>query len=287
MTFFATFWGVRGSIPTPGASTIRYGGNTPCISIDRGDRTRVILDAGSGIRNLGRHLMEQPGWSETCLLLTHTHWDHIQGLPFFQPLAVPEFTLRIFGAVQETVTLERVLELQTHPAVFPVPFSSAAAQLSITHVEAEPFEVPDLVVTPFRLCHPGTTLGFRLVPHGSTRAFAYVTDNELGGGGEGRRDAGWHARLVRWLDGAHTLVHDAMYTTAMMPRRAGWGHSTTHEAVDLAIAAGCARLVLFHHEPEHDDDTIDRLVADAQAYARERGGALEVLGAVEGMRLAL
>lgn len=286
MPYSVTLWGTRGSIPTPGPRTIRHGGNTPCVTLDRDGVPHIILDAGSGLRVLGRRLMEQDGWAETVLLLTHTHWDHIQGLPFFQPLAVRDFTLRIYGAAQEGVPLAKVLESQMHPSVFPIPLSSAAAALSVTEVGEEPFRTQGVDVTPFRLCHPGTTLGFRLQPPGA-RSVAYVTDNELGAGGASRRDDGWRARFGAWLAGTDTLLHDAMYRDAEITARAGWGHSSTGEAVDVAVEAGCRRLVLFHHEPEHDDDTLDAERDAAERHARRLGSALEVITASEGARLEL
>ncbi len=282
-----TFWGTRGSIPTPGPRTARYGGNTPCVGITDGGATLVILDAGSGLRPLGAALAAQRRAVSAHLLLSHTHWDHIQGFHFFRPLGVRGNTLRIYGAAQEGVPLEQILHRQMEPTVFPVPLEALAATVSVTPVAEGAFEVDGFGVRALRLRHPGTTLGYRLRPADGGREVAYVTDNELGPGGAYPVAADWRARLVAFLEGVDTLIHDAMYAESIIAARAGWGHSTPGEAVDLAAEAGCRRLVLFHHDPENDDDAVDALVRDARAYAALKSPRLEVEAASEGRRLSL
>lgn len=284
-----TFWGVRGSIPTPGPGTARYGGNTPCLSVTNGDSGLLILDAGSGLRGLGHELMrslpERPLRAQ--LLLTHTHWDHIQGLPFFKPLSAKGNEVRIFGAAQEGVPLEDILGRQMDPMVFPVPLRALAARIEVTEVSPGRFEVEGFEVDAVRLRHPGTTLGYILRPLRGGRSLAYITDNELGTGGSYPVAANWRDDLVRRLAGVDTLIHDAMYVDQMITARAGWGHSTPREAVDLAGAAGVRRLLLFHFEPEHDDGAMDRILADARAYAARVAPSLEVDAATEGMTFTL
>jgi phosphoribosyl 1,2-cyclic phosphodiesterase len=284
-----TFWGVRGSIPTPGAGTARYGGNTPCLSITNGTAGLVILDAGSGLRTLGHELMlaREGAPLRAHLLLTHTHWDHIQGLPFFKPLSSAGTQLTIYGAAQEGVPLEDILGRQMDPMVFPVPLKALAAQIVVTEIEEGAVSIEGFEVRAIRLRHPGTTLGYVLSPRTGGRKLAYITDNELGPGGNYPVGADWRASLVRALAGVDVLVHDAMYGEQMIRARAGWGHSTPRQAVDLAAAAGCARLLLFHYEPEHDDDTMDGIVADARAYAGQVAPALVVEAATEGMAFVL
>jgi phosphoribosyl 1,2-cyclic phosphodiesterase len=284
-----TFWGVRGSIPTPGAGTARYGGNTPCLSVTNGGNGLIILDAGSGLRTLGHDLMLARGVDQlrAHLLLTHTHWDHIQGLPFFKPLSAPGTEVTIYGAAQEGVPLEDILGRQMDPMVFPVPLKALAAQIVVTEIEEGPVSIEGFGVRAVRLRHPGTTLGYVLAPVSGGRKLAYITDNELGPGGSYPVGPDWRESLVRELAGVDVLVHDAMYGEQMIRARAGWGHSTPRQAVDLAAAAGCARLLLFHYEPEHDDDTMDRIVADARAYGREIAPGLVVEAATEGMSFDL
>jgi phosphoribosyl 1,2-cyclic phosphodiesterase len=287
VSYTLTFWGTRGSIPAPGPRTARYGGNTPCISLRDGTTHLVVLDAGTGIRSLGNELMREGGRVRADLLLSHTHWDHIQGLPFFKPLSVEGNEVCIYGAAQEGVALEDILRRQMDPMVFPVPLKALAATIRVLEIGQEQLEIDGFLVRTFCLRHPGTTLGFRLCPVRGGREIAYCTDNELGAGASYPVPADWRARAVAFLAGADTLIHDAMYSESIVRARIGWGHSTPRQAVDLAADAECGRLLLFHHDPEHDDDAVDNLLRDARAYATARGFGLEIEAASEGMRFAL
>jgi phosphoribosyl 1,2-cyclic phosphodiesterase len=283
-----TFWGTRGSIPTPGPDTARYGGNTACISLDGRPGRLVILDAGSGLRPLGHELMQRRNGPLTAdILLSHTHWDHIQGLPFFKPLSSTGTAVCIYGAAQEGVPLKEILGRQMDPMVFPVPLNALAAALTVVEIEEGDFEIDDFRICAFRLRHPGTTLGYRLAPVAGGREVAYVTDNELGSGGSYEVPKDWHERMVGFVRGVDTIIHDAMYSDQIIQARAGWGHSTPRQAVDLARQAECRRLILFHHEPEHNDDALDRLLADTRAYAARVAPRLEVQAAAEGMQFSL
>src|SRR6266545_2115278 len=251
MRYTVTFWGTRGSIPTPGPHTARYGGNTPCVAVEGSGGQLVILDAGTGIRALGLVLVErQNGAVNAEILLSHAHWDHIQGLPHFKPFFAPGNAVRIWGSRQGTTSLEAILRQQMDPAVFPVPLEALSAKLTVQQVESGEFTVGAFRVHAMKLRHPGTTLGFRLTPTAGGPSIAYVTDNEL------------------------------------EPHR-GWGHSTFEEAVALAADAGVGRLALFHHEPEHDDVAVDELLAAARGQAKACGGPAEVLAAQEGMTLTI
>lgn len=298
MAYTVTFWGTRGSIPTPGAHTARYGGNTPCVAVRGGadgsaggagrDGQLVILDAGTGIRALGLELVEQQnGAVQAEILLSHAHWDHIQGLPHFKPFFGPGNAVRIWGSRQGTTSLEAILRQQMDPAVFPVPLDALSAKLTVQQVEPGDFTVGTFRVRAMRLRHPGTTLGYRLTPAAGGPSMAYVTDNELGPGGRYGTPASWRKDFVAFLTGAELLIHDAMYTPEELEEHRGWGHSTFEEAVALAGEAGVKRLVLFHHEPEHGDEAIDALLAAARRQARATGRPAEVVAAQEGMTLTL
>lgn len=286
-----TIWGARGSIPTPGPQTARYGGNTPCLTVETDGEAGphlVVLDAGTGIRPAGRALVEaRQGPLVVDLLVSHTHWDHIQGLPFFAPLFDERSEVRIWGPKQGPVDLERILREQMNPVVFPVPLEQLDATLTVTHVEPGGFEVGGFGVRAMPLRHPGTTFAYRLVPRGGGPSLVYVTDNELGSGGSYQVGPGWRADLIAFAGGADVLIHDAMFTVQELERHRGWGHSSHAEAVTLAAEAGVKKLVLFHHKPERHDAGMDALVAEARTLAAGVARSLAVEAAVEGVVLTL
>ena len=287
MSAILRFWGTRGSIPTPGPGTTRYGGNTACVTLTSGGRL-VILDAGSGLRPLGHELMARRGGALSAdLLLSHTHWDHIQGMPFFKPLSARGNSFCVYGAAQNGVPLEEILRRQMDPMVFPVPLTALAATLQVEEVEAGEFMVGEYAVRAYRLRHPGTTLGYRLTPPNGGSSVAYLTDNELGEGGDYPVGPDWRQGLVDFLRKTDVLIHDAMYSEQIIQARRGWGHSTARQAVALAAEAECRRLFLFHHEPEHDDAALDRLLEDTREFAEKAAPGLVVDAAAEGMELSL
>ncbi len=284
MTTTLTFWGTRGSIPVSGADTRRYGGNTPCLVLEQPDLPAIILDAGTGLRAYGATLGNTA--AAAVLLLSHTHWDHIQGLPFFGPLWRPGSRLAILGPQPAHRGLAETLARQMDPDVFPVPFERFAGEVSVTEITETSFAIGDTSARSLRLHHPGRAFGYRLTPAGGGREVAYLTDNELTLAGEpyGER---WRQDLVAALHGTHTLVHDAAYDDVTAAGRRGWGHSTPGQAVALAADARCRRLVLFHHEPGNDDAVIDRMLNDAKALAQRAVPDLEVIAAADGLRLTL
>ncbi len=289
MSYTVSVWGARGSIPSPGPDTVRYGGNTSCILIERNNAPDelIVLDAGSGLRPLGNEIGRRARGVEVDLLLSHTHWDHIQGFPFFSPMFRPDSSVRIWGGRQDDVDLEVILRQQMHPVVFPVPLDETGADLTVTHVGPGRFEVPGFTVDAFRLRHPGNTLGYRLTPVSGGPRVAYLTDNELGPGGDYDVGDDWRDELIGFVEGVDLLVHDAMYAPQDIGHHLGWGHSSWEETVDLAVQARVTRLMLFHHRPERTDDEMDAMARNAQARADRTGQAVEVLAASEGMHLSL
>lgn len=246
---------MRGSVPAPGAATRRYGGNTPCVEVRAGAR-RIILDAGSGLRPLGERLRDAGGSVEADILLSHYHYDHLQGLPFFAPLAEPQNRFVFHGPRREGRSVQDVLEGQMVPPYFPVTLDQVArATLEFRSIEpGEPFAIGSVHVSSTDLDHPGGSLGYRLDYGG--RVLVYATDVEHT---ERPADA-----LVELARGADVLVHDAMYSADEYEEKRGWGHSTLAGALATAEAARVNTLVLFHHDPERDDRALDAVLRRAQ-----------------------
>src|SRR5438874_11169003 len=244
MAYTVTFWGTRGSIPTPGAHTARYGGNTPCVAVESTGGQLVILDAGTGIRALGLKLAERHnGAVQAEILLSHAHWDHIQGLPHFKPFFSPGNAVRIWGSRQGTTSLEAILRQQMDPAVFPIPLDALSAKLTVQQVDPGEFTVGAFRVRAMRLRHPGTTLGYRLTPAAGGASMAYVTDNELGSGGHYDTPASLRNDFFAFLANTELLIHHATYTPHDDEEHRRWGHSTSEEPLPPTLDAGGRRLV--------------------------------------------
>jgi phosphoribosyl 1,2-cyclic phosphodiesterase len=271
------FWGVRGSIPTPGAGTARYGGNTSCVEVRVG-REIILFDAGTGLRPLGRALLAEFNGAplNLNLLLTHTHWDHIQGLPFFGPIYNSRCRLKILGCEGARKGLVSVLTGQMESTYFPVSFDTLPSNIDIRELKKYDFKVGSVRVKAMRANHPGVCVGYKLfTPRG---VIAYFPDNESRAGGPDRQ-------LIAFLRGTDVLILDAQYNAAEYKRHAGWGHGCVDDSVELALRAGVKRLFLFHHEPDHTDKQMDALLKYARQLAA--GSKLKVYAAREGMTVEL
>lgn len=244
MDFWIRFWGVRGSIACPSPSHIEFGGNTSCIEVRAGD-TSIVLDAGTGIRNLGQSFIERD-IREATVCLTHTHWDHINGFPFFTPAYSADHSFRIrAGHLADAGGVERVLAGQMARPTFPVPLSALQAELTFEDFRAgEEFDIGPVRVKTAPLRHPDGATGYRFEFNG--RSLCYVTDTEHI---PGQRDE----RIVSLIKDANVVIYDSTYTDEEFPAHVGWGHSTWQEGVRLAKAANVERLAIFHHDPYHDD----------------------------------
>jgi phosphoribosyl 1,2-cyclic phosphodiesterase len=278
------FWGTRGSVPTPGATTVRYGGNTSCVEIRAADGTLVVLDCGTGAIPLGRALLtEHPDPIRGALLIGHTHWDHIQGFPFFAPLFIPGNHWEVYGPGGLDRQIAKGLAAQMAYEHFPVSINDLNATVQIRHLTEGVFEVGSIRITTQYLNHPVFTLGYRLEADGVT--VVYATDFEpfsLYPLNAPRGTMPVHdedQRHIRFLEGADLVIHDAQYTLDEFPAKTGWGHMPMEHAVDYAVLAGARRLALFHHDPSRDDKAIDRICKRAQTRAAK--SALQVDAASE------
>jgi phosphoribosyl 1,2-cyclic phosphodiesterase len=244
----ATIWGCRGSLATPGERTLRYGGNTSSIEVRTAAGGLVILDAGTGIRPLGRSFAKVP--ARVDLLLTHLHLDHVEGLGFFAPLFDPNCSITIWGPHQEGSSLAAEIASYLSPPLFPVPFEELPARIDFVERGDETWQLDGLTITAATVRHPGTTLAYRLEEEG--RSLAYIPDNELG------LEPQSGAALAA---GANVLFHDAQFTAEEYRTRVGWGHSSLDQLPPFVEAAAPGRMVMFHHDPSHSDDFLDSMRA--------------------------
>ena len=270
-------WGTRGSVASPGPDTVRYGGNTACVEIRTGTAL-IVLDAGTGIRPLGVRLRGYSGRID--LMLSHLHLDHLQGLGFFEPCFRPDVELHIWGPASPTADLGERLARYLSPPLFPVRLRNLGGRVVLHDVPHEPFEVGDVVVRGQPIIHPGPTVGYRI--EDETGSIAYLPDHEPALG------APTFPMPPDWTSGhelaagADVLLHDAQYTADEYATRVGWGHSSIDQTWAFAVQAEVGQLVTFHHDPSHDDEQLDSLVAQL----RNRDG-LSVVGGTEGLEIAL
>jgi phosphoribosyl 1,2-cyclic phosphodiesterase len=278
------FWGTRGSIATPGESTVRYGGNTSCIEVRSAGGALVVIDCGTGARALGEALMASPQPpSRGHILISHTHWDHIQGLPFFKPLFVPGNEWHIYAPRGFEQSLQETLAGQMQYTYFPITMRDLGASIRYHEIVEGRFGIDDLHVHTHYLNHPALTLGYRIEADGV--AVVYACDHEPHSRqlavGEGDV-TGQDRDHVEFLAGADLVIHDAQYTADEYDSRKGWGHSTAEYAVEMARLAGVRRLALTHHDPQRDDAAVDRIVSAIRARVEAAGSPMEVFAAAEG-----
>jgi phosphoribosyl 1,2-cyclic phosphodiesterase/CheY-like chemotaxis protein len=281
---FVRFWGTRGSIPKPGPSTLRYGGNTSCVEVRSAAGTIAMLDCGTGAVSFGAELMQRGKRPlRGNLLISHTHWDHIQGLPFFAPLFVPGNEWDVYAPRGFEQSVRETLAGQMQSTYFPVELEQLGAAIRYHDLTEGVFDLGDIKVSAQYLNHPALALGYRLEADGVT--VVYACDHEphsralaYGSGDVGGQDQ----RHAEFLTGADLLIHDAQYRASEYEGKIGWGHSTIEYVVAMAQLAEVKSVALTHHDPLRDDDTIDKEVAEIRAHLKAQGASLEVFAAAEG-----
>ena len=293
------FWGTRGSIAVPSPETLRYGGNTTCVEL-RADGEIIVLDGGSGIRPLGvaldREFQARP--IKLSLLITHAHWDHIQGFPFFKPAYDSKNEIRIFGFDGAGATFREIMAEPMRAPFFPITMRELSAQMNINKLNEMKFSLGKLDIHAAFVNHPGVCVGYRIFT--SAGSVGFVPDHEpyefylhaargkqLSAEEVKEIATEKHAGLVQILRGSDILILDTQYTDQEYNKHIGWGHGSVSSAVSLALEAEVQTLFLFHHDPSHDDEMVDTMVESARELAMRSGSHLEVAGAQQGTEILL
>ncbi|HCC47022.1 MAG TPA: MBL fold metallo-hydrolase [Elusimicrobia bacterium] len=275
------FWGARGSIPVSGKNYIKYGGCTTCVEIRSRKDELIIVDAGSGIRLLGKELLKN-SHTNFNMLFTHSHWDHVLGFPFFAPIYNKKTRIKIMGCSFSSDPVREIIAKTMQPPGFPVKFEEIEARFEFGSLCETGCSSGGMKVLPIELSHPNNGLGYKFTEGG--RSFAFLTDNELGFIHPGGKTPAEYEAFSR---GADLLVHDADYTPEEYPRRKTWGHSTWEQALDLALKAQVGALGLFHHNQDRYDREVDKIVAECSRRARRAGSRLKCFAVKEGQEVKL
>ena len=284
--FRIRFWGARGTCPSPGPRTVRYGGNTSCVEVRTVSGALLVLDAGTGIRALGALLQQEADQSVVHLFLSHRHVDHVLGLPHFAPLVTQRRPVCLHCGNSDAATLRPFLQALLSPPIFPLLDGVMDRMETCDWDDVDTRKVADVgAIRVHRLDanHPGAAAVLRIDDEFGP-AIAYAPDNELGYHDGDAHTVAWREALVRDLRGVAVLIHDATYTDEELSRHSGWGHSSAEESTRFALEAGARMLVLFHHHPDRSDDGVDAMLDRCREIA---GGALEVVAAYEGQEIAV
>ncbi len=281
------FWGTRGSIAKPGQSTVRYGGNTSCVELRTDSGTLVVLDCGTGAHELGRRLVSQHNAATRGhILISHTHWDHIQGIPFFEPFFQPGGEWDIYGPKGLLQSIRETLAGQMEHNYFPISVEKFGATIRYHDLVEGSFNIDDLQVVTQYLNHPALTLGYKLQADGATVVYCCDHEPNVVAAASGTAEITGHdSRHVEFLSRADLVVHDAQYTAQEYPAKIGWGHSTVEYVVRVCQAAAVKRVALTHHDPLRDDDAVDRIVEKLRQQAAGKEPPLDIVGAAEGLVL--
>lgn len=280
------YWGVHGTLPVPGPEYTRYGGNTPCVSVEVGGEPLYIFDCGSGIKGLSDKVMKTPTERFSGrIFISHTHWDHINTVPFFAPLYLRGNQIELFGPYQGDLTIERAISAQMESVYFPVTVREFGARLVFRDLREERLEFGPVTIETMLLRHPGYCLGYKLTCRG--RSVCYITDNELYLPKDPRHDPRYVEQLAAFVKGTDVLITDTTYRDHEYPSKVDWGHSSVSQVCDLAARAEVKRLHLFHHDPDQTDEDIDLKLDEAQTELRRLGSNVVCEAPAEGSELKL
>ena len=280
------YWGVHGTLPAPGPAYTRYGGNTPCVSVEIGGEPLYIFDCGSGIKKLSDHVMAGAAQRFSGrIFISHTHWDHINTVPFFAPLYLRGNQIDIHGPYQGDLTIERAISAQMESVYFPVTVREFGARLVFRDLREERLEFGPVRIDTMLLRHPGYCLGYKLSCRG--RNICYITDNELYLPTDPRHDARYVQRLADFVRGTDVLITDTTYRDHEYPTKVDWGHSCVSQVADLAARAEVKRLHLFHHDPDQTDRDIDAKLEETRAELTRLGSKVVCEAPAEGGQLVL
>ena len=279
--FTLKFWGVRGTLPVPGPRSLKYGGNTNCVTLELPTRTLFIFDAGTGIKALSDALLaEKRSPVVGRIFISHPHWDHINALPFFAPLYAKGNDFEILGCSHAGITMEKMISAQMDGMYFPVTVKQFGASVVYRDLNEGSHLVDNVPVETLLLKHPGHCLGYRVNCNG--QAVCYVSDNELYPPGTPHYDEHFRKRLIQYIRGAKAVIADATYSDAEYGAKMHWGHSPISEVAAVAHEAGVETLYLYHHDPDQDDAQIDAKLAAAQAKLKELKSQTAVVAPAEG-----
>ena len=278
--FVLAYWGTRGTLPVPGKDSLRYGGNTSCVTIQIDGEPLFIFDAGTGIKKLSNHLMSLGVKRLTAkIFISHPHWDHINALPFFAPLYIPGNEIEILGASQGDTTIRNIISAQMDNIYFPVTIREFGARVFFRDLRGGSLTIGKTTIDMHLLNHPGNCLGYRI--NHNQKSVCYITDNELFPKDLGYFDSEFEEKLIQFIQGTDILIIDCTYLDSDYPSKIGWGHSCVSEVVQLAEKAKVKALHLFHHDPDQDDDAIDRKMAQAREKLAQLGSHIKCLCAAE------
>lgn len=272
------FWGTRGSIAAPGKDTVRYGGNTCCVEITTEMGKKIVIDAGTGIRPLGEYMLEQGTEIDIHLLMTHKHWDHIQGFPFFDPAYIPTTKISVDGAPGCMKGLSAIFDSKMGDGFFPIKFEDLSAKIKhVDRIRKGPVEIGGVRIDTIPLHHPQGSFGFRF--RENNRTLVFITDNEL-------TEKAWAGTrpsdIIRFCKDVDLLVHDAQFTPEEIDRYTNWGHSDWASTMDVALKANVKELILFHHNPSRKDDDIAVIESQCRDLALKNKSDMIVNAAREG-----